>query len=281
MSTKAGTNEDIAGEIRAAVATKAQIAPITDARPDFNLDDAYAVSGMLMRERVGAGARVAGWKIGFTNRTIWDEYGVDAPIWGAMYDNSILSADEDATLDVSRFIEPRIEPEIVFRIATPPRSDMDDAGLLSCIDAVAHGFEIVQCVFPGWRFRAADTVAAMALHGALVHGPLVGIKEDARKDWLRRLGSFDIALLRDDEEIDRGSATNVLGGPLSALRHFIAGLESRPMGRGIESGDLITTGTVTRAFPIKAGQTWSTSIEGLPLRGLRLTLAGSPAGFGD
>lgn len=265
--------EDITRRIRDAVAARRQIAPITDSLPGFGLDEGYRVSEALMHGRVADGARVAGWKIGFTNRTIWDEYGVHAPIWSPIYDRTVVSTEGDARLDLSRFIEPRIEPEIVFRVAAAPRAEMEDAELLACIDAVAHGFEIVQCVFPGWRFRAADTVAAMALHGALVHGPLVRIEPVEAADWLKRLRSFELILSRDGEEMDRGIARNVLDGPLSAFRHFVAGLEQRPMGRAVERGDLVTTGTVTRAFPVEPGQNWSTEIRGLPVSGLRLTLA--------
>ena len=80
----------------------------------------------------------------------------------------------------------------------------------------------------------------------------------------------DFFLSRDGEEMDRGVAGNVLGGPLPALRHFVAGLAGRPMARGIEPGDLVTTGTVTRAFPVVAGETWTSRLEGLPLPGMRL-----------
>ena len=100
---------------------------------------------------------------------------------------------------------------------------MDERELLSSIDAVAHGFEIVQSVYPGWRFKAADTVAAFALHGRYRRGPFVPLAEAARRDWFERLAGFEIALFRDGVEIDRGVAGNVLGGgPLTALRHFVA-----------------------------------------------------------
>jgi 2-oxo-3-hexenedioate decarboxylase len=39
---------------------------------------------------------------------------------------------------------------------------MDDAVLLTCIEWVALGFEIVQSIFPAWKFSPADTVAADA-----------------------------------------------------------------------------------------------------------------------
>lgn len=264
---------DIATIILAALDEGRQIAPFSDADPQFGLDAAYAAADVLMAARIARGERPVGWKIGFTNRTIWDEYGVHAPIWGPTYDTSTHAFDPargQAELDASLFVEPRIEPEIIFRIARLPRADMDDGALLGCIDAVAHGFEVVQSIYPGWRFSAADTVAAAAMHGALLHGPMVTIDHGAAADWITRLGSFEIALFRNGIEVDRGAAHNVLDGPLAALRHFVAGLEERPMARGIEPGDLVTTGTVTRAFPVEADQIWSTHVEGLPLPGLRL-----------
>jgi 2-oxo-3-hexenedioate decarboxylase len=45
---------------------------------------------------------------------------------------------------------------------------MDETVLLACIDWVGHGFEIVQSIFPGWKFSVPDAVAAFGLHGALL-----------------------------------------------------------------------------------------------------------------
>jgi 2-oxo-3-hexenedioate decarboxylase len=147
---------------------------------------------------------------------------------------------------------------------------MDEREILGCIDAVAHGFEIVQSIFPDWRFQAADTVAAFALHGRLRHGPLIPTTSRPAEDWLSSLSSFRITLFRDDAQIDSGSAANVLGGPLSALRHMVRGMTEYPTGLALRTGDLVTTGTVTRAFPIAPGETWRTQIDGLPTQGVSL-----------
>ena len=66
-----------------------------------------------------------------------------------------------AGFSLAGLAEPRIEPEIVFRLAAAPTPDMDERALLGCIDAVAHGFEVVQSIFPGWGFTAPDAVAAL------------------------------------------------------------------------------------------------------------------------
>jgi 2-keto-4-pentenoate hydratase len=264
--------EAIAARILAAGDSAGSISPISAERPGFGIDHAYLVSALIAERRIARGERPVGWKVGFTNRTIWDEYDVHAPIWGPMYDSTVqaFAAGDDLSCELAPLSEPRIEPEIVFRIAVPPRPGMDEHELLACIDGVGHGFELVQSVFPAWRFQAADTVAAFALHGRYRHGPLMKIGEGDRAGWLARLADFEIVLFRDGERIDSGAASNVLGGPLSALRHFVSGLADFPIAPGIRAGDLVTTGTVTRAFPVSPGETWRTEIHGLPLTGLTI-----------
>ena len=63
----------------------------------------------------------------------------------------------------------------------------------------------------------------------------------------------------------------MLDGPLSAVRHLAGVLAADPQAVPIAAGEIITTGTVTRAFPIAAGETWSTEIEGLDVKPMRLT----------
>lgn len=264
---------DIAAAILAAHDGHKQIAPISNADRSFGLDTAYLISDAIMAARIARGERPLGWKIGFTNRNIWDDYGVHAPIWGPVYDTTLYRADQAGQivhLDADAFVEPLIEPEIVFRFARPPHPDMDERDLLGCIDAIAHGCEIVQSIYPGWRFAPADTVAACAMHGALICGSLTPINEIKADDLIKALADVTIQLLRNGEEVDRGTGTNVLDNPLTALKHFVAGLAASPMSRTIEAGDLVTTGTITRAFPVRNGETWETRISGLALAGLNI-----------
>lgn len=270
MTIEAADAAELATEILAAGDLANSIDPITSRSPGFDLADAYAVSRIIVERRVARGELPVGWKIGFTNETIWDEYDVRAPIWGPMY-STTCSVTEAAgsALAIDGLVEPRIEPEIALRIVSAPHPDMEEAELFACIDAVAHGFEIVQSVFPGWRFKAADTVAAFALHGRYRYGLMIEIEPAGRAEWLEKLAAFDVRLFRDGEEAGRGAAANVLGGgPLTALRHFVRGLREFSPFWTIRPGDIITTGTVTRAFPIAAGERWSTEVDGLPAPGM-------------
>jgi 2-keto-4-pentenoate hydratase len=265
-------SEAIADRILAASDATTSIPPFTDADPTFDLGAAYAVAEAVMERRAARGERSVGWKVGFTNRTIWDEYGVHAPIWGPMYRSTVHAVPSNETIAcaLDGLVEPRIEPEIAFRVARSPEPEAEGAALLACLDGVAHGFEIVQSLYPGWRFKAADTVAAFALHGRYYHGPFADLANDeARSQWLPRLADFEIALSRGNAEVDRGYGRNVLDGPLAALAHFIRNLDLI-WGARLKPGDVVTTGAVTRAFPVKAGEEWSTRVIGLPLPGLTI-----------
>ncbi len=253
--------------------TGRQIAPFSSRLARFDLDDAYRVTATVRQMREMRGERVLGRKIGFTNRTIWDEYQIGAPMWGYIYDRTIHDlADVGPTVSLAGLAEPRIEPEIVFGLASAPAPGMDERALLGCVDWVAHGFELVQSIFPRWEFTLPDTVAAYGLHGMLMIGPRHSIAEHGG-DWLGNLSTFRIHLKRDGTVVDRGQASNVLGGPLSALRHLVEVLASDPVNPPLAAGEIVTTGTLTRAFPIAAGETWTTEPTGVALDGITVRFA--------
>ena len=153
-----------------------------------------------------------------------------APIWGYVYDSTVHRlADLGGALAIAHLVEPRIEPEIVFRLSQPPSPGMDDRALLGCVEWVAHGFEVVQSLFPGWCFQAADTVAAFGLHGALAIGEPQPVSEYNVDFWLARLATFETILMCNGAEMDRGHAGNVLGGgPVTALQSSGRGASFRP-----------------------------------------------------
>jgi len=272
MTLAPSDHEAIAAEALAAMDDARQIAPFSARYPGLTLDDAYGISARLCALRFARGERVIGRKIGFTNRTIWAEYGVYAPMWGCVFDATVrdLPPPRQAAqhpLTLALFAEPRIEPEIVFRLAAAPSPNMDEAALFGCIDWMAQGFEIVQSVFPGWKFTPADTVIANGLHGALLLAPRHPAGFGSATDWVSNLACFEIDLLRDGTVVVRGHATNVLDGPLSALRHLVGLLARDPVNSPLAPGDIVTTGTLTRAFPISPGESWGTRLHGIELGG--------------
>lgn len=244
-----------------------QIAPFSSRDPAFGLADAYRITPVVRGLREARGEKVLGRKIGFTNRTIWEQYGVYAPIWGYVYDSTVRNLDDNSgQASLAAFAEPRIEPEIVFGMSAAPEAGMDERELLSCIGWVAHGYEIVQSVFPQWKFAPSDTVAAFGLHGALFIGGRHQIGNDADR-WFASLSSFSITL-RCGNVAEPGHARDVLDGPLSALKHLVKLLANDQHNPPVAAGEIITTGTLTKAMPVEAGERWITELNGIPLQGI-------------
>src|ERR1700731_795096 len=254
----------IATEAFAALGHPPQISPFSARPSGLSVEDAYRITPLVRQMYEARGAKAVGRKIGFTNRTIWAQYGVFAPIWGHVFDRSVHDLAEQETLPLKPFSEPRIEPEIVFGLGEPPSADMDETTLSSCIAWVALGFEIVQSIFPGWKFAAADTVAANGVHGALLIGPRQPFAPRAA-EWLRTLSGFEIDLNCNGQLIDRGRAGNVLDGPLLALRHLVGLLASDPVNPPLAAGEIISTGTLTKAMPVASGEAWTAAPTGIAL----------------
>ncbi|MGB7838875.1 MAG: hypothetical protein WBL40_12265 [Terrimicrobiaceae bacterium] len=263
----------IAAEAFAVLDTGHQVSPFSARFSAFDLDEAYRVTAAIRQMREMRGEMLVGRKIGFTNRTIWAEYNVYGPVWGYVYNRTVHNlAEIGDTFSRVGLAEPRIEPEIVFKLALAPAAGMDETALLACIDWVAHGFEIAQSIFPGWKFSAPDTVAAFGMHGALLIGPRHSIAAHA-EDWSRALSTFEIYLKRDGTVVDHGRAKNVLGGPVSALRHLVDILARDQVNPPLAADEIVTTGTLTRALPLSEGETWTTELTGVALDGICVRFA--------
>jgi 2-oxo-3-hexenedioate decarboxylase len=62
----------------------------------------------------------------------------------------------------------------------------------------------------------------------------------------------------------------VLGGPLNALAHLVRVLAGQPRFAPLAAGEIVTTGTITDAWPIKRDETWQSHYGSLGVEGLRL-----------
>ncbi len=247
--------------------------PITASDPSFDVPAAYEVLREIHARRTASGWRAVGRKIGFTNRTIWVRYGVNRPMWAHVYSHTVHDAlDGRATLALQGFVQPRLEPEVVFGLRGPVPIGGDDRAVLDAVDWVAAGFEVVQSHFPDWKFQAPDCTAAFGLHGALIVGPRKVLDDRERDRLVDALVEFEATLFRGIDVVDRGRGSYVLDSPALSLRHLARVLASQPEAPPLERGEIITTGTLTDAWPIAAHTRWRSDYGLLGLRGIELEL---------
>ena len=231
-----------------------QVRPFSERYPGLTANEGYAAAHELHAHRIARGWKPVGRKIGFTNRTIWERYGVHEPIWGMVYDRTLVPPNTPVSLRA--LAQPRIEPEILFKLKSAPRTSAEHE-LLSCIEWMAHSVEIVQCHHPEWKVTLADCTADNGLHGRLIVGPGFPLEHPDE------LPKIEARLYKGSQLVDRGVGANVLGSPLVALGYLVGLLAKQPEAPPLRAGEIISTGVLTDAHPVAPGEVWRTEVTGL------------------
>jgi len=246
------------------------VAPFSARFPGLTADIAYAAARRLHAHRLALGWKLMGRKNGFTNRGIWERYGVNGPMWGAVYDRTLIFAkDNKAVVPLAGLVQPRIEPEICFKLKAAPPLTRDPVALLESIEWIAHSIEIVQCHHPEWKIKLADCIADNALHGRLIVGTPVEIHRIS--GLAAALPFLKVSLFKDQEKMDQGVGANVLDSPLLSLAFLVEILAAQKDAPRLAAGEIISTGTLTDAHPVRAGETWRTDLHGFAARGMEIT----------
>lgn len=258
----------LAQEMKSAQDLAQQIEPFTSRVQGFDLSTAYQIASRIHHARISEGANPVGRKIGFTNPEMWSIYGVREPIWAHVYDTTVTQLESLQTkCPIKGFAEPKIEPEIIFHLCSDLPNNAGITEVVNAIDWVTHGFEIVQSHFPDWRFQAPDTVADWALHGSLLVGPPIPL-EKLGSSPVDALESISVNLLCEDKLVETGVGSNVLGNPFAAVVHLVSVLGKQFDHAPLKAGEIVSTGTITTAQSIRAGETWRSEIRGEKLAGL-------------
>jgi 2-oxo-3-hexenedioate decarboxylase len=244
-----------------------------DVAADGDLDRAYRTAEAVRALREARGERVAGIKIGWTNRANWPRQGVSAPMWSTLYDATTDFCDGMCTVDLPRTTMPRLEPEIVLGLGAVPPADATPQQAYECIEWVAPGFEIVQSHRPDWRYTPAQTITDGGVHARLVVGPRVRVAAlapgGAALDAL--LARTRVRLTGDGRLRGEGTGAIVLDGPLNALCQALAEMARRPGAVALAPGHIVTTGTWTDAFALAPGESWRVDFDA-PVPSLQLSL---------
>ncbi|PUE49014.1 hydratase [Limnohabitans sp. 2KL-1] len=230
--------------------------------PDTAAAYQQALAVRQLRQQRGEVPR--GYKIGFTNRTLWQRYEVFAPMWGTVWDTGLSFAEPAAlgsaggSIDLTHTCQPRLEPEIVFGMKATPVAHASWQQLFEAIDWIAPGFEVVQSHALDWKFTATDTMADSGLHARLLVGPRQAVQQLATDAQALHalLAQAQVTLFKNGQTVEQGTGANVLDSPLNALHHFLKELRQCPGAVDLQAGDVITTGTWTDAWPLQVGDNW-------------------------
>jgi 2-oxo-3-hexenedioate decarboxylase len=263
----------LAREIASAHANREAITVPPSAREGgLDLASAYAVEHELMHLRQAEGHRTVGRKVGFANKAMWRVLKLDTLVWAHMYDNTVRhAANNEATVSIGNMIAPKIEPEIVFRVKAPLDGAIDAGPVLHCVESIALGFEIIDCVYPDWKFTPIDFVAAFGLHAGLIVGAPKAVQADDIPPLIDQLASFTVTLQKNGQTVAQGSGKNSLKSPALCLGELGAAIV-RQGGAPLAPGEYVSSGTLTEAQLLTPGETYTAIVEGIDLPALTVRI---------
>jgi 2-oxo-3-hexenedioate decarboxylase len=218
-----------------------------------DVDAAYAVQEAVVARRLARGATQVGWKLGFTSLAKMAQMGVSDVIVGRLTDD--MQVADGGSVDLRRFIHPRAEPEIAYRLARDVDADAPVDDLAAAVDAVAPALEIIDSRYVDFRFTLADVVADNTSAAGFVIGPWTDLAAAGE------LGDRPVSLLVDGEVAETGSTDAILGHPMKALP-ALADM-ARRLGLPLRAGDVILAGAATAAVPLAPGSLVEGRVTGL------------------
>lgn len=220
------------------------IAPLTDRWPEMTVTDAYAIQTLNVRRRLAHHGQIVGHKVGLTSKAMQEMLGVQEPDFGVLLADMMFS--HGSTLEISDFLQPRVEVEIAFRLSSDlSESPVTMSTVLAATEAVAPAIEVIDSRVAGWRIRLADTIADNASSAAVVLGPW------ARTDTAGDLAGATAELSVNGNTVATGRGSDVLGHPAQAVAWLANALIA--FGTPLLAGHVVMPGSCTRAVDVAAG----------------------------
>jgi len=235
-----------------AEALRSQCRQSTSVYPDMTMDDAYSVQAAWQRIKAGRGEHVVGHKIGLTSRAMQQAMNITTPDSGFLTNKMMFEA--DCTLGAAAYLDGRLEVELAFVLGSDLASaDTTIDEVLAATDYVVPALELIAARTPrvdidGRTRNVYDTIADNAANGAVITG---GQKVGPGDIDLRWVGAI---LYRNGIPEETGLAAGVLDHPANGIVWLAKRYAS--IGKRLEAGQLVLTGSFTRPVAIAAGDTF-------------------------
>jgi 2-keto-4-pentenoate hydratase len=208
----------------------------------LDLAEAYAIAHEVVALRIASGERLAGYKVGCTGARVRQQFGMDGPIRGHVFEPELH--DSGTTLSAAAYDHLAIEGELAVRL--------DGAGRIARVFPV---IELHNYVFRGARPTLPELVANNGLHAGVVRGAnAVAWHGDPSL-------TAELRVEINGETRERGPAGGVPGGPAGSLAWLAEHLAQH--GLALQPGQIVLTGTPLGLVPVRAGDRIRVVADGL------------------
>lgn len=234
---------EFAQELVAAEDGRKAVDPLTG-RAELSIEDAYKIQTEVIEIKKRRGEKIIGKKIGLTSKRMQQLLNVYEPDYGHILHKLMIG--DGSPIILSELIQPKIEVEIAFIInedLTGPW--VTGAEVLRCTAGVLPSFEVIDSRIKDWKIKIQDTIADNASIGRVILGsPLCRV-------YGLDLRTVGLVVRKNGEIVDMAAGASVLGSPAESVAWLANKLSE--YGEHLKKGDVVISGSLIAAFPIKEG----------------------------
>lgn len=217
------------------------IAQLSEQGFALTLSQAYQVQNESLACRLARGEKQIGIKMGFTSRAKMIQMGVDDMIWGPLTDEMFI--EESAETPWSKYVHPRVEPEIAFLLKKPLSGKVSMSEVMAAVEAVAPALEIIDSRYDNFKFSLEDVIA----DNCSSSGFTIGAWQSPTCD----ISNLGMVMEFDGEAVQIGSSAGILGNPWRSLA--AAARVAGEAGKVLPAGSIVLAGASTAAQALTAG----------------------------
>ena len=263
MTMDAKLIKQLGDELHSALVNQTTVKPLTERYADITIADSYEISKVITDNRVAAGEKVIGKKIGLTSKAVQNMLGVMQPDFGFLTDGMAYSQGQEMPIS-EKLIQPKAEGEIAFIL----KKDLLGPGLtaadvIAATECVMPCFEVVDSRVEDWRIKIQDTVADNASCGLFVLG------DQAVSPQQVDLRTVGMVVEKNGSIISTGAGAAALGSPVNCVMWLANTLGE--FGIPLKAGEVILSGSLVPLEPVQAGDFMSVSVGGIGTASVRFT----------
>jgi 2-oxo-3-hexenedioate decarboxylase len=234
---------------------KREIRKITaELYPELTIEDAYVVQEELVKQKLEAGHKIVGPKMGITSEAKMKQMNVDDPIYGYVFDYMVVEDGE--SISISDYIHPKVEPEIGFILSKDLEGpNVTALDVLRATEFVFPALEIIDSRYENFDFTLADVVADNTSAAGAVFGTTLRRPESLELDVV------GVTLSINGQIQALGAGAAVLGHPANSVARLANMLSKK--GEKVRAGQPILTGGITAAVHLSPGDYVTAKYGGL------------------
>jgi 2-keto-4-pentenoate hydratase len=213
----------------------------------------------LRQDRLNAGDKSIGWKVGFGTSAPQEHLRINAPLIGFLTERILFPS--GANVSIEGWVKPAVESEIAIYMGKDLNEALDRETARAAIASIGPAFELADVRFP------PDDVEMILADNIYNRNVVLGRADPSRAGC--RLHDLEASIYRNGNEVARTTDLQAMTGDVIDIVRHVANLLSA-LGERLHAGEFIIAGTIVPHLWVQSNENIEYTLS--PIDTIRVTL---------